>query len=419
MAAPINILQVVQTYQMAGLAALQNLNCFMGTANTKYKNFDKITANLGDTVTFDKTPRFTSTNSLVLAFQPADQRVQSLTVNEQFSVSYEFNTSQFIFQAREYMERLGKFAIAELGAKIEMSIAKNCVTNTYRFYGDGVTPINSYNQLAFALAQFRAYGAATAGTKCYINSLAEPAIVGSGLNQFVTGRNDQIARSWEVGEFSDCKFYRSNLLPVHTAGTVGNEGLTLTVSSDAGAITYNGVGGAIDSILLTGAPASDAAAIKKYDKMWFVNGVAGIPQINYLTFIGHNPSDVPVQCQIIADAASDGAGKVRIYINPQLQVLPTNYQNINTAVIPGMKVKVLPSHRAGLITSGDPLFVAMPQLPDQVPFPTANMMDPETGVSIRQYYGTVFGQDLRAMAYDAILGSTLVDEMSMALIFPL
>ena len=128
---------------------------------------------------------------------------------------------------------------------------------------------------------------------------------------------------------------------------------------------------------------------------------------------------MPVQCQVTADAASNGAGNVTVFLNPQLQVLQTNYQNINTAVIPGMQVNVLPSHRAGLITSGDPLFVAMPQLPDQVPFPTANMMDPETGVSIRQYYGLVFGQDLRAMAYDCIMGSTLVDEMSMALIFPL
>ena len=387
----------------------------MGTANTKYKNFDKITANLGDTVTFDKTPRFTSTNSLVLAYQPADQRVQSLTVNQPFSISYEFDTSQFIFQAREYMERFGKFAIAELGAKIEMNIAQNCITNTYRFYGDGVTPINSYNQLAFALAQFRAYGAVGTDTKGYIDSLAEPAIVGSGLNQFVTGRNDQIARSWEIGEFSDCKWYRSNLLPTHRAGTVGDAQITLTVVS----ATYNGVAGAIDSITFSGAPANDPVALRQYDKLWFVNGIAGIPQINYLTFIGHNPSSTPVQCQVIADAASNGAGNVTVFLNPQLQVLPTNYQNINTAVIPGMKVKVLPSHRAGLITSGNPLFVAMPQLPDQVPFPTANMVDPETGVSIRQYYGVVFGQDLRAMAYDCIMGSTLVDEMSMMLAFPL
>lgn len=53
MAVPNNILQQVQTYQLSNLAYLQNLNCFVATANTKFKNFEKLTANLGDTVTFD------------------------------------------------------------------------------------------------------------------------------------------------------------------------------------------------------------------------------------------------------------------------------------------------------------------------------------------------------------------------------
>jgi hypothetical protein len=72
-----------------------------------------------------------------------------------------------------------------------------------------------------------------------------------------------------------------------------------------------------------------------------------------------------------------------------------------------------------MITAGNPLFLAMPQLPDQVPYPTANAYDPDTGVSIRQTYGSVFGQNTYGMIYDCIWGSTLVPEMSMALIFPL
>ena len=52
-----------------------------------------------------------------------------------------------------------------------------------------------------------------------------------------------------------------------------------------------------------------------------------------------------------------------------------------------MQCKVLPSHRAGLICAGDPLFLAMPRLPDQSPFYTGNETDPDTGVSTRLYYG--------------------------------
>ena len=92
---------------------------------------------------------------------------------------------------------------------------------------------------------------------------------------------------------------------------------------------------------------------------------------------------------------------------------------MNTQILPGMQVSVLPSHRSGLITAGDPLFLAMPRLPDQVPFPTGNENDPETGVSMRMYYGTLFGQNQMGMIHDAIWGSTLVPEYSMALVFPL
>jgi hypothetical protein len=94
-------------------------------------------------------------------------------------------------------------------------------------------------------------------------------------------------------------------------------------------------------------------------------------------------------------------------------------QNINHPIVAGMQVKALPSHRAGLICSGNPLFLAMPALPDQTPFPTGNAYDSDTGVSIRQYYGAQFGLNAMGMVHDCIWGSTLVPENSMALIFPL
>ena len=93
--------------------------------------------------------------------------------------------------------------------------------------------------------------------------------------------------------------------------------------------------------------------------------------------------------------------------------------NINNTIVAGMQCSVLPSHRAGMIMSGKPLFLAMPRLPEEVPFPTANESDPESGVSIRQYYGSLFGQNQRGMIHDAIWGSTVVPEYTMAVIFPL
>lgn len=414
MAVPNNILQTVTTYQMSGLAFLQNLCCFIGTANTRFREFDKLECNLGSTVNFDLTPRFTFTNSLVAAFQPADQRVQSLTVNQQGSVSYAFTSQQFIFQARDYMEKFGKGAIQELGAKVEINVAQNCVTNTFRFFGDGVTPINTYLQLAQALAFFRNFGMPSHDTKGYISDISVPGIVNSGLNQFTLDRGNKEANSWELGKFSNAEWYQSNLLPVHTSGTVGQTGVVLTVTG-----TTLAADGSVTAITFSGAAAGDPNAVQQYDKFQFQDNVAGQPNMRFLTFIGQAVSQNPVQFAASAGAASDGGGNVTVQITPALQANVAFNQNINNAIAAGMQVKALPSHRAGLISAGDPLFLGMPQLPDQSPYYTANAYDPDTGVSIRQTYGSLFGQNVNGMIYDCIWGSTLVSEYAMALIFPL
>jgi hypothetical protein len=61
----------------------------------------------------------------------------------------------------------------------------------------------------------------------------------------------------------------------------------------------------------------------------------------------------------------------------------------------------------------------MPRLPEEIPFPTANKSDPESGVSLRMYYGSLFGQNQRGFVNDVIWGKTLVPEYAMRLLFPL
>ena len=410
-----NILQQVQTYQMSNLAYLQNLNCFIATANTRFKDFDKIEANLGSTVTFDLPPRFVTANSLVATFQPAAQRVQSLSVNNAYNTSYVFSAEQFIFNVKDYMEKFGKAATVELGAQIEANVALNCVTGPFRFYGNGVTQINSFQQLAQALAMFRNFGAATSNAKGYLSDVAIPSIVNSGLQQFALNRNNELANSWELGKFSNCEWYQSNLLPIHVAGSNGIAGTTLTVVS-----TTLNAAGQVTAITFSGSSAAnDVAAVLQYDKFQFNDGVAGQPNLRYLTFTGHQPSANPVQFMATASATSTAGSQVTVSIYPPLQAVAGANQNLNTQIVAGMQVSVLPSHRAGMITAGDPLFLAMPRLPEEVPFPTSSKTDPDTGVSMRMYYGSKFGENQRGMIHDVIWGSTLVPEYSMGIIFPL
>lgn len=414
--ATVNILQQVITYNESNLALMLNSFAFISTANMKFQRFnDDIPKNLGDTVSFDLPPRFTTTNSLVVNFQSAEQRVQQLAVNKQASTAYEFTAQQFIFNVRDYMDKFGKSAVAEIGSQVESDVAELAETNTYRFYGDGVTPISTYLQLANALAFFRNFGAAKDNTMGYLSDLTFPQIVNSGLNQFTPMRGDREAMSWEIGDFSNCKWYQSNLLKTHLAGTEGNAGATLTVVSTV----TNADGGVIQITFSGTTAASDPNSVKAYDKFQFSDGVANRNDLRFRTFIGHVVSQCPVQFRATADAASTAGSQVTVDIFPALQAAAGKNQNINTEIVAGMQVTVLPDHRCGLIMSGNPLFLAMPKLPEEVPYPTSALTDPDSGASIRQYYGSLFGQNQRGMVHDIIWGRTLCDDYAMMVALPI
>src|SRR6478736_1955971 len=431
---PNNILQQVQTYQRSSLGLLLNLCAHISTANTKFKDFDKIQANLGSTVTFDLPPRFTTTAGLVAAFEPAVQRVLQLVCDQANNTSFAVTSQQRIFNLEkgeeDYMRVFGKSAIAELANLVEANIAlnwdsgvtsqldgtQNTFSGPYRFFGDGSTAISSYQQLAQAVMLFKNYGAVAEGMKIYLPDTVIPAIVGNGLNQFVPNRNDDIAMSWEVGDFGTplVKYYQSNLMPIHVSGNTGVNAQTLTVIS-----TNDPTGQNVTQITLSGATASDASAVFAGDVFAFKDGVSGQPNMRYLTFIGHNPSANPVQVRATANAAANASGNVTISITPALNWAGGANQNLNNPIAAGMQLLTYPSHRCGGILGGEALFMALPQLPEQSPYDTANEYDPETGASLRLTYGSLFGQNQTGMIYDETHGSVIVPEYSMRFLVPL
>ncbi len=425
MAVPNNILQTVQTYQKAELAWLLNSFCGIRLANKKFQKFNDLTANLGDTVTFDLAPRYIGYNGLVITQQQSQQRVQPLVCSQATNVSTGYTDQQFIFNVRDYMDRFGEAAMKELGSIIEADIWKNIVTGViindpqnanfgaaqtnsgpYRFYGDGVTQINSYGQLAQAVANFNDFGAAKNKMRGVLPETVIPGIITTGLQQFVMNRNEKDALSWELGKFAGTEWYQSNLLPIHVSGSLGQAGTVLTVvslSADGTQLTLSGAG-------------TGTALIG--DMGQFQDGVAGQPNMRFLHFIGHSVSSQPVQFNVTANAVGGGSNIV-LTVNPPLISAAGANQNVNNTIAAGMQVKLLPSHRAGVLYSGDQFYLAMPQLPDQSPFTTVNMMDKDSGASIRHYFGSQFGQNNRAYVRDSIWGSTMVPENAMRIIFPL
>ena len=409
-----NNFQNVSTFNKSLLAQLQNQYCFIDNSNSRYKNFETIKGQLGSTVTFDSPPQVTTVNSLNASFQSLVQKVHTLTVDQPISSSFEVTDIESIFNMKpmDYMKVFGASAVTEIGSQIEADIATLAETSTYRFYGDGLTPINSTGQLAEAMAYHRTFGAAKNNCKGYLQDIAASSIINDNFNYFVLDRNERQYMSWEIGNAVNTDWYQSNLLKRHNSGSEGNEGTTLTVVS-----TVKNSDGAVISITFSGASApSDPDSIKAFDKCKFLDTASR--KLRFVTYFGHKPCAAPVQFAATADAASTAGSQVTISINPPLQAASGQGQNITSDIVPGDTISVLPDHICGLITCGDPLFLAMPKLGTKSPYETSSITDPDSGISLRMYAGATFGKSQDGIVHDAIWGKTLVSDYTTMIAFP-
>ena len=413
-----NILQQTITWNMADLEIFQTMACFVATANNRFKDIQNLPGNLGAVANYETPPRFGVGDSLVANFQPIQQNARSIAVNQQASVAYAGTAEQIIFNnLDEYTLRLGDSAMQALATKVEIQVATLCETIPYRFYGNGVVPIASAEQLAQALANFRQYSAPPGTIKCYLDLAAVPGIVNAMQNQFTDKRNNENAMTWEVGNWAGVEFYQSTNLPVHYAGTIGQlfgqAGNSLTVVS-----TNDPTGNYITEITFSGA-GTDANAIKAFDLFQFTAGSGNTPLPTFLQWQGYNNTGLPFQFAATANAASSG-GNVTVSITPPICATPGNVnRNVPNNIIAGMTVGVLPTRKCGMLVSDNALYVAMPALPSQFPFPSSEATDPNTKVSVRLYYGNEVFNNTYGWARDCVYGYDAVPQNTMQLCFPL
>lgn len=440
---PVNILQNVQLYIKSELAWLDNEYWGIANANKSLEEFNEKPGNLGDVITFDCTPRYISYDGLVITEQPSVQRLQSLICSQAKNISAAYTDEQFIFNVEQYMDRFGIAAAEEIGAGVEVDILKNIVSGVvgnnpnspefqqpqinsgpFRFFGDGVTPINSYQQLAQAWANFTAYGASKHMKRGVIPVDLVPPIVGTGANQFAPNRNNEILKNWELGSYAglNVEWSVSNLLPIHISGFVQNAAAPNNVWTVVS--TNDPTGTNVTQITATEPTSSTAAnAVLAGDLFVFTDGVSGQPNMRFLTFIGHTPTRLPVQFRAIANAATvSGTAIINIQtINNSIGLVYAQNQNQNTnnVIAAGMQFTGPPSHQAGWMDAGNSFYLAMPKLPNQSPFETVYYKDKESGASLRHYWGVQFGKDNRSYVRDVTWGSTVISEDSMRLIFPM
>jgi hypothetical protein len=409
----INVLESVATLQEDALALFQNRNCFVQTANTKFVDFEKTTGNLGAEIKLELPFRFTTTPTLVSKIQPLKQRYVSLVTDQSASVDYAMSAEEMTYNFANNRERVGKAAITELSAYVEKNVASRIPDFTYRFFGDGKTTFASLEDLEKMLITYREVGTSSPSLNCYSSDLYLLKARSGMLNQFTPIRNDKLARRYEIGDYNYTNFYRSNMLPIHEAGDIGQKGTVLTIEG-----TDDPTGKKITQLQLSGDTAPGSVAFKKNDLIQFQD-VPGIPNVRFLTDVGHAPSNCPVQCRVTSDATVSDKGSLTINIDPILCADPTDSDwNITTNIVKGMKIQTAPSHRAGLLIGGDAFYVAMPALPAERPNDSVSKYDSDTGVAIRVTYGTVAGSNVFGFHYSALWGTLMVPNRCIRILHP-
>jgi hypothetical protein len=412
-----NVYQNVALYQESMLPMLENLDPFYMLSNKKFSHFNENTYSYGSTVTFDLPSRVRITDGLVAAFDPVEQKQFPLSVSKQKNGSYVVgDDNHVLFHQQEWAQKFGRSFVSEMGTVVGNDIATVAETNTYRTYNDGVTAINSVQQVAQMLTDLRNYGAGNTRAKVIFPDVKVPSIINNGLEQFVTKRNDEFANSWELGSWMNADFYTSNLLPTHQSGTAG-------VAQDV--LTIDSINAAGDQLTISGI-STDVGAFLENDvitldpNQLFANTTSGGQGAKFLTFIGHVASSQKVQVRVTADADAT-AGTAVVNIFPALNsTVGDRDENVNfdITLVTAMEAVALQSHVCGLVFTGEPLYCAMPRLPEKTPYPSSSAMS-DSGISMRLSYGSIFDQGQMGWIYDMIYGYTLVPEYAMRVAFPI
>lgn len=403
-----NILVNVATFNRGGLAFLYNSNPEIQLANKMFNELNKIPKNLGDTVTFDLPPFVEGTPTLAFGtFKSVKQVQQPLTVDIPYTVPIGVTNEEKIFNLEEYMGVLAKSSIANAGSYLAKKVAQNNIDHTFLTYGDGTEAgLSSYPQLMQAVANFKNMGVPITDEICGIVPDTDvPRIIGTGANMFIMDKNNEAFNSWELGTFGRVKWYTSNCLPEQIAGTVGEDGIELTVTS---------ISGDGSQITFSGAPASDADAINVGDILTINDNI-----LRFTDYWGIITSRQKVQVRVTDNnGGSSGGGSITVDVFPPLIATGLG-KNINIPVAAGMKATSKKSHRAGLLFCKRALFLAMPSLGSTSPYEGKTETDPESGISLRTFYGFLPQDGSYGYAHQFIAGTTLADRWSMRLAFPL
>ncbi len=258
----------------------------------------------------------------------------------------------------------------------------------------------------------------------FLDHRATRRIVSSQQALFTPNMNDNSVQKWVAGlGVEGMDFFKSNLLHTHTAGSIGDGNIELTLtnaSADGKTLTFD-----------AGVANAGAEAAKNDIIEFVIQNLDGTDNLYPLTMGGTNAdlSSQKVQARVTADAAVDAAGSIVIQVvanhdkglfaRDEANGTENGFANISRAFVTGAnadKARIIPSHKSGVMSLKDSLYLAMADLPSLAPFDSSTQT--VDGVSLRM--GNVTNGDTRACNYyiDGLYGIYWQPESTMRICLP-
>jgi len=374
-----------------------------------------------------------------LAFDPVNtgsfqQQYMSVAVTTQSRTNYQVpNITDATFTKASVHTGNIVAQTKQLAEKVEYNSAFAATYGGYRFFGDPLVPDGQLQNVAAINrmgAVFRSFGGMGMAT-CFIPNLSAAEIRSQSYQLFTLDQNNEFTEEGTIGKLSalpNVLFMETPITLSHIAGTAADDDINLTtgytiVSATPTAPNVPGIGtpNGTTEIVLSGM--TPGTTVVTGDLVQLIGGSA----LGQLTFLNYTNYDIfslnPVQGRVITGGTADGAGALTITVSPawiyDASATPDVNRNLSRAIVPGTDtLRIARSHRAGFMFYKEYMKYVSPPLPPLAPFPSQTVTT-DRGISVRAYYGAVFGGATSQFVGDLYYGYGSAEEGVCRLLFPL
>jgi hypothetical protein len=439
-----NQLVSVEAYAQETLGHLNAHLTYGGEAEKDFEGWDSVVPGLrGDSVQYRLSSVFNVRDQLAFDVDTDGdfkERFGVLTINTEKNVVQNITDQEWqTHNLESLMNAFGSDMAASLAGQVDQDLASVACFGGYRWAGNVDANANSlgdFQQLRLANTLFRNFGGSQMA-KCVLPDIDTTRIINTGLQEFVPTSNEKLVKNWELGSIRgtvNTKYFQSQLNPIHFSGTLSEDGTGehVITSITSSTTILPGTSTPIPASIITVENVTNGVTVVDNDLGDIGTATQGggkFNEQNPLKFLRIQDKTLTAnnaQFKVVEGGATAAGGSITFKVIPELVFDGTGQdtaRNLNRLISVGAgattdRLRIVKTHKSGVIWQGKAFRFASPKLPSVEPFPSASIVDKDTKIGYRVYRGAVLGKAKSVVSHDIRYGAVMEPEYAMRLIFP-